>query len=559
MANPRGSDSADAVRSRVGDLGSGTFRLPNGLTFRDKSKLVRYLRDNPGFAYKHRLWLKAQAPDAFNLAGYHVSDDGRKMSQYEYAAGQGKTLHFWTDDAKEARAIMRGRGTVEGTKVTQVAPLSKPQKTYVKPKSYPAGKAAAEAPATPGPKVVGGQVTQTSAQRNAPQTAAAPMPKGAARTSTGANPAATKPAGKAVPSVFDQAIKSLLGMDPSVDKIDPNAILNLLGSGTDAQMQTIRDQLSQLPQIQEHNLGLIGDWMNTVGGQVEKARQRGIDLTNQLGQAGASNLQGIIGSIGGEANPASASVAEVGQAGQNTLQALGSADAQFLSDMGPLLQGEAASMKQSELDRLGGMQRDYESQLSQLQGQDTSAKAQLALQIAQMNQQAGQQEFSNRQGLAETLAGLALSGQKLDAQTMQFLAGMQQKYDSTNAQNARTNATIQAQNARTNATNQRMSVNDWLDYLTAQQRAGQTAQNAQVKSRDQKIADANSAVTKVIDPTSFAGHYGALAPQELVRSVLDLYRQTGSDLTDPYVRKAAAGAISSFGYKVDPSWMNGWR
>jgi hypothetical protein len=394
------------------------------------------------------------------------------------------------------------------------------------------------------------------------------------RTSTGANPAAggggKKGGGAATPSIFDAAIRGLLGLDPSVGQIDAKAIMDLYDQGTSGQMQSIRDQIAQIPQIQEHNLGRIQGWYDTVGQQVDKARQRGIDMTSALSAADQSNAQGLMASLGGEANPANASVGQVAQSGVNTLNAMGAADAQYLADIGPLLQGEAASMKDSEIQRLAGMQQDYQSQLAQLTSQDTSGKAQLAMQIAQMNQDAGQQSYQNAAGLMNTIAGLALSGKKLDASTAQFLANYQRQVANDQQDAAYQQGSLQA---RQDAT-QQSGINSMLDYIlgnkrldastaSAQQRAG-ASQVKSVESLIQKTADDIGSTISLTDKNGtinprYAGyHEGGLAPQALVKDVLNTYRQNGADLSDPRVRKAAVASIQRFGVKVDPAWVNGW-
>ncbi len=527
--------AAHTSRTKVA-MAKGVLETPDGRVFKSPSELTHFMADNPAWVSRHRDWLR--------------STMGKKVLDT-----------FLKDASSIPKTGKLDRGFTPVTAADRVAA----QKIHDRADM-------GEAPASPGPVVKGGQVTATSKQRTSgpPSASYAPLPKGAQRTSTGANPT-TSGGGRSTPSIFDAAIKGLLGLDPSVGQIDARAIMDLYDQGTQSQMQSIRDQLTQLPQIQEHNLGRIQGWYDTVGQQVDKARQRGVDMTSALAAADQSNAQGLMASLGGEANPANASVGQVAQSGVNTLNAMGAADAQYLADIGPLLQGEAASMKDSEIQRLAGMQRDYNSQLAQLTDQGTAGKADLALKIAQMNQDAGQQSYQNRAGLMNTVAGLALSGQKLDASTMQFLADYQRRVANDQQNAAYQQGSLQA---RQDAT-QQSGVNSMLDYIlgqkrldasttAAQQRAG-ASQVKSVESKIQKTADDIGSTISLTDKQGninprYAGYReGGLAPQALVKDVLNTYRQNGADLSDPRVRKAAVASIQRFGVKVDPNWVNGWR
>lgn len=516
-------------------LAKGILKSPDGKVFKSPAALTQYMRDHPDWVSRQQGWLRATMGN--DVLRNFLKDANSIPSTKDRNTGKRSTPPFSQKD------------------ITTIAPTRTNDAGFT---GKPSAAAAAVAPPTPAAghdptSRGGGQVTATSKQRNA-----APMPKGAARTAGGGNPTG-RTYRAPVPSVFDQAIKGLLGLDPSVGRIDAQQIMDLFDQGNQAQVGSIQRAIDNIPGQKAQDLAMLDSWYNQVGGQVEKARQRGIDMTAALTAANQSNAQGLMASLGGSANPANESVGAMAQNDVGTLNALGAADAQFLSDMGPLLKGEAASMKANEVQRLDQMMQGYQDQLAQVQGSNSAAKAQLALQLAQMNQQAGQTEFQNKSGLLNTIAGLGLSGMQMDADTQKLLAGIQQNIYNQSQMNARTAASQQGQNARAAASNQVSQSNAIMDFITSLMGNQQDAQQAATKRTDQKIADANAAIGKYIDPQQFQGHYGGLAPPELVKSVLDFYRQAGNDLTDPAVQRAASGAIRSFGFKVDPKWIGGWH
>ncbi len=521
----------------------GGVKLPNGMFFSDKNKgkLISYLRNNPGYVWKNRRYLRSQIGDeTLGLAGYRIPSDGKTMHQYEYSGipgtTGGKLLRTWTPSAKDAAALAAGPGKVEGTKVIH-APSPVGPKFVPKPKAAPA-----KPPAKPTAKKPPKTATSASGVYKAPQAPASTVTSRGPATSTASTPAAGKPG----TDLFATALKSLLGLNPNAGfhPLDANAILAGLGQSTAQQTQTIRDQMASLDKEGAFNAGKIDQWFGKVGSDVERARTRGQDMTAALGSALTGNNQAILESIGGAAAPGASAVGQIAQSGQNTLAALGAADAQFLNDIGPMLTGEAANLKASDLARLSQMKRDYTNQLTQIGADDSDKRAALALQIAQANNAGGQQRFQNAAGLAETMAGLALSGQKLTLAQQQAIAALAQKQQSM--------ALGQANEDR------QYGLDVTKAAISGQNQAADNSA-AQARSLDQKLNAANSDIAK-IDVNDYPLYKrGGLAPTGLVEDVLNMYRSYGVDLTDPRARKAAQAAIKTFGVNVDPRWVAGWR
>lgn len=532
MAGPGNpGDSGDARRTRVGAV-SGGYMLPGGRLFRDKGKLVGYLRDNPGYVYKNRFLLQQSLGDeTLGLAGYHVLKNSDRMFQYNGVPGRStKVLRAWTTDPKEEKALSTNADKV---KVTRVAPSK--EKATVIPQ---------------GPKPKPDKPTPTTGPPTATSEAYKPV---ASVNRSAAIPTKTKPKTRAEQGIdpnanlLATAIKRLLGLDPSggYTPLDAKALLAGLDADTATQTRLINSNIAGLDRIRDDNARRVDDMFATIGGQVERARQRGADMTGALGQSLAGGNAAILASIGGEAAPGAGPAAAVGQAGQNTLAAIGSADAQFLSDMGPLLQAEAGTIKADQLSQINAMRKEYMDQLQQVGSTNNSERAKLALQIAQANNEAGQQRFQNSASVAETLAGLAMSGIKLTQSQQQAIAALAQKSQAMALGQANKDRQYGLDVAKLVAG----SANDQAD-----------ASAAAAKASDQKVARATAAVRKYIDPSSYPLYKpGKYAPPGMVKDILNVYRSEGADLTDPRVRKAVVGAIKQYGVDVDPQWVNGWR
>ena len=526
MARPH-RDSATTPRgdAALGRTSSG-WTLPGGRRFRRKDKLVAFLRNNPGYVWKHRGYIKSQAEDELNLAGYNVDSGGGRMQQYEYARGQGKVLRVWEHAPKAIKAA-QARARAQGTKIVKVKPPTAQAKKLppvVKgPVTTPKGDVVAATGTPPGQTRMGTPKTTVPKKTKTGQT----------RVEQGASQ-----------GLFDLALRRLLGLDTSggFKPLDATGLLKGLDSSTSSQTKMIRDQIADLDKQGAFNTGQLDKWNQQIRDHVERARGRGIEMTKGLGGALAGNNAAILGSIGGEAAIGASPAAQTAQQGQNTLAALGQVDAQFLGDMQPLIEGEGRALKARELARLGDVRKQYTQQMQQVGTQDNSKRAELAMQIAQINNQGRQQVFQNQAGVAETLAGLGLSERELSAKQQSALLAAIAARDAQTSRDRLAWARIDQGNARIFAGAQ----DDAVDNAAGQ-----------AKSIDQKIAGAQTLIAE-LNPDDYPSFIpGKLAPQGLVQDVVDSYRQYGADVTDPRVKKAIAAAIRSFGVRVDPRW--GWQ
>lgn len=530
------TDDAAARRALIQRFREGKVKLPRlgPKVAGSMTKTVKFMRDNPGYVRKHRSVLRQElGDDTLALAGYNFADDGVRMQQFDGVPGKSTKLkRVWTPDKGEAEGL-KVRGKIEGTKVVKVK-APKAQKPVVKkpkptvPKVTPPSAAQGGVTQVTPPAVVGAAAGAATGGKRAPSAA------GGGKQAAG-------------PNLFDIAIQRLLGLNTGAgfQALDPTQLLAGLTGSTASQTKSIRDELSRLSGMGAFNTGKIDEWFGKVGADVDRARTRGMDTTRQLGEALAGNNQSLLASIGGEAAPGASAVGQVAQSGQNTLAAMGAADAQFLSDMGPLLSAEGASLKASELARIANMRRDYTEKLSEIETGDNSRRAELAMQIAQINNQGRQQRFSNEASVAETLAGLALSGEKLTASQQQAIAQLAYKQQQDQLAQANRDRDFGLDVYQANQSAQGRAVDD---------------QAAMARSLDQKLARANADITKLLSVEDYPMYQaGGLAPPNLVKDILNAYRTQGVDLTDPRARKAAASMIQRFGVRVDPRWIRGWR
>lgn len=504
-----------------------------GKAGKDLGAAVSFLRKNPGYVWKHRTALRNELGDyTLGLAGYNLGDGDQRMQQFDGVPGRSTKLkRVWTPDKAEAEGL-KTRTKVEGTRVVKVkAPkASKPTVQRPKPTVTKVAPPKSSAPATP--SVV------SSAAVGAAVGAA---PRGPSAPSPGRTPASSES------SMYDMAMRMLLGLDTSggFRPLDSGKLLAGLTGSTAQQTKSIRDAIDRLKGLGERNVGQIDEWFGKVGADVDRARTRGMDTTRELGEALSGNNAALLASIGGEAAPGASAVGQVAQSGQNTLAALGAADAQFLSDMGPLLSAEGASLKASELARIANMRRDYTEKLSEIETGDNSRRAELAMQIAEINNQGRQQGFSNAAGIAETIAGLALSGKKLTQSQQQAIMEMMYKQQADQRDQANRDRDFGLDVFQVNSSAQGRAVDD---------------DRAMARSLDQKLARANADITKLLDVGDYPLYQeGGLAPPNLVKDILNAYRSQGVDLTDPRARKAAASMIQRFGVRVNPKWIKGWR
>lgn len=311
--------------------------------------------------------------------------------------------------------------------------------------------------------------------------------------------------------LFDQ----IAGLDPNTGAPMTRGMIDAIINGTyNPQLNEVRREIGKNPAQLKTNLGNIERWYGDVFKSVDTARERGASMTKSAADATTGNAKAILESIGGSAALGAQGVAQSGANAAGTIQALGAVDQSYLSDIQPLLKGEAANASTRETARMGDLLQGYKQKLSDLALQKGGARASGLAEMLKYNSGQEQQAFTNKVGLIQTAGALALD----NAKAQNYLADQQAKSDKATASGNKTIlSTIQKANAQANQ----------YGY----------------------------------DPAELYAQYpkGGLAPGELVSNVLNTYRANSLPLTDPRVRSAAAALIQTYGYKVDPKWVNGWR
>jgi hypothetical protein len=356
---------------------------------------------------------------------------------------------------------------------------------------------------------------RAAAAAKAAKTGSAPTgassPSGGTRASGGGTGAGSSDTESNNSGLFDQ----IAGLDPNTGTPMTRGMIDAIVNGTyNPQMSEVRREIGRNPAQLKTNLADIARWYGDSIKGVEQAKTRGADMTKSVADATTGNAKSILESIGGAAALGAQGVAQSGANAAGTIQALGAVDQSFLNDIQPLLQGEAANASTSETARMGNLLQGYKQRLSDLAVQKGGARATGVSEALKYNSDLGQQAFTNKVGLIQTAGALALD----NAKAQNYLADQQAKADKATATGNKTIlATIQKANSQANQ----------YGY----------------------------------DPAELYAQYpkGGLAPGELVSNVLNTYRANSLPLTDPRVRSAAAALIQTYGYKVDPKWVNGWR
>lgn len=295
-------------------------------------------------------------------------------------------------------------------------------------------------------------------RRSSPPAAPAAVP--------GAPDSASQTSSKTSPGIESQILSSLLGVKlPPVSKI-PESMVKMLGkpyiedlldslagtSDIDRSIAQIKAAVSQNEADTTARLGDIDRWYGQVQGSLATAaeRDKAIDAASLASIKDVS--QGIVSAIGGEANPGSGMAAQAGQQGADLIAAMGNAQEEYNSDVGPLIAAEAVGQKAQTQRESAQRASDLNLQLTDLESGRGQAMAdarmklaelnhdldtqrfQALLGIRQSNMDAAQQGFANQLGLsnarqAAVLAALnyGLDVNKLGLDTVATLAGLQPK------------------------------------------------------------------------------------------------------------------------------------
>lgn len=505
---PAALHSGNVVRKRVGIGGAPAKKYyVGGQAFSSREAAIAFMQKNPGWVGKRFKGLvKGKRGKLLSDAGFELTSP-----------------------------------TLQGTQILRYG--GKDVWTYGIPRAKPKGKPA-------------GRTTVTSGGGTAPipTSKGAPVrPKKGGKGGGAAGGAAASDA-----DFYSQVAKLFTRMNPTVGNlVDPNAIMGMYGSdGSEAvysaQQQALEQQMANLERQKAWDTNAIQNWYGQVGQAVDTSRGRNAQMTQDLTGALGSNVQGILESIGGSAAPGAGVVGATGQAGANTLAAIGAADSQYLSDMQPLLQQEARGASARLLSELGQQQQELRTNMQQLSAQRTSDRAdrqaQLALQIAEQNNAVRQQNYENRAGMAETLAGLMLKSGEMNLSqqqaVMDYLAKQQAlQYDAGNdAANRALRAGIANQsNATRLAVEGSKSLQKRIDNALAGLPPVSPSDPDGLAAREQLK----------IDPTQ----NGGFASRELMDYVAQQFRQQGLSLRDPKVRTRFIAAVEQYGVRVKPEWL----
>jgi hypothetical protein len=182
--------------------------------------------------------------------------------------------------------------------------------------------------------------------------------------------------------------------------------------------------------------GQVMGALNTATGRDQAASTAGVSSIKDAASA-------LAASLGGSANLGTPEVAAAGQNGVNTLAAMGQAQSQFQSDMGPILKAEQAQAANNQNNKDAVQAQSDRAQLAALMSQEGAAQAtaanqitqennalsqarnQSAMGIQQYNNTLGQQTLQNILGIDSLQGQLALDGVKTNydnALTAQALA-----------------------------------------------------------------------------------------------------------------------------------------
>lgn len=365
-------DSAEASRLNYGLRSDGSVLLPGNKYFRDQSKLVQFLRKNPGYVYKNRQFIRSIAGGRFfSLAGYHIASDGIRMAQYEGVpgAGQGKQIRFWTDDANEASHLQQSAEKPQVIKTSDGASAPPPKKGQPKPSApsgigehdYPVARPldpASQPAKTPPAKRKSSSGVQAGGN---PISFADP---GTAAALTTLLKQAQKLAGQRLtptlsPSTLDQYLKN----DDPLKSSQTAANL-----AYDAQISALNRQLGNLSDGAIS--GVFSD-LDKFWGMLgtENANAKASDQAQLEANSKALNdaAQGFMGAVGGSAEPGAASIGQQAVISDAGLKAMGTANTNFDTNIGNFFAQAGAGQKAQIAGDISNQRADLAAQLSDIQ------------------------------------------------------------------------------------------------------------------------------------------------------------------------------------------------
>lgn len=178
-------------------------------------------------------------------------------------------------------------------------------------------------------------------------------------------------------------------------KLDPTLASKIAGLQFDPQIADYNRLIKQQPIQGAQNVHDITNWYK----QVTSAFNTAKDRASGVGQSAASGIsnatQAILASMGGNANSGASGIAGAGADAAAMQSGIGEAQTNYLNDMQPLLQSEAAGAKTNETNRQSNLASDLAAKLAALKGQRGSAQASASLDISKYNNDVANQDYSN--------------------------------------------------------------------------------------------------------------------------------------------------------------------
>lgn len=157
----------------------------------------------------------------------------------------------------------------------------------------------------------------------------------------------------------------------------------------------------------------IGHWYEQVLGAQKTAAGRDSDMT----KAGVGSVRDavarIVSSLGGSANEGAGDVGAAGENQVGTLQALGTTQDQYNSDITPLLKDEAAGARTRQVNLNTTNAQDLARQLAELQQQRGGEEASKRMDIVGVNNNIAQNQFADDLEIQKAKEAAALTGAKI--------------------------------------------------------------------------------------------------------------------------------------------------
>jgi hypothetical protein len=180
-----------------------------------------------------------------------------------------------------------------------------------------------------------------------------------------------------------------------------------------ASIKEAQTAVDRQPGQADQDLHDIEHWYGQVLGAQKTATGRDSDMT----KAGVSSVRDavsrIVSSLGGSANEGSGDVGAAGENQVGTLQALGTTQDQYNSDIAPLLKDEAAGAKTRQVNLNTTNAQDLARQLAELQQERGGEEASQRMNIVGFNNDVSQKQFGDDLAVQQAKEAAALTGAKI--------------------------------------------------------------------------------------------------------------------------------------------------